>query len=114
MVAVNAIGLLVESPFRKADQVPLPEDPVAKVKTEEQEEDSSDNDEGGESPKSRELSRKIDSHVMVLDDKQPRTGVSMSEKIAQPMVTSDPPPSNPPIDQEAPVMNPAATVTPEV
>ena len=59
--------------------MPLPEDPVARVKTEEQKKDNSDNDEGGESLKSQELSWQIDSHVVVLDDKQPRTGVSVSE-----------------------------------
>lgn len=114
MAAINAIRLPKESPFKKANQVPLPEDPVVGVQTEEQEEDSSDDDEGSESPESRELSRQIDSHIVVIDDEQPRIGVSMSEQTTQPMVTSDPPPSNPSIDQEAPVVNLVVSVTPAI
>lgn len=51
---------------------------------------------------------------MVLDDEQLRTGVMVFEQTAQPMVTSDPPPHNPPTDQEAPMTNLATIVTPVV
>ena len=113
MTAVNSIRLSEDSPFRKADQVPMPEDLAIGVQTEGQK-DSSDDEECGESPKSRELSRQINSHVVVLNDEQSRIGAFVSEQIAQPMVTSDPPPSNPPTNQEAPVMNPTAIVTPTI
>lgn len=39
-------------------------------------EDSSDKEEGLESPESRKLSKQIDSHVVVLDNNQPRTATS--------------------------------------
>lgn len=102
MVAVNAIGLPEDSPFRNTDRVPLPEDPVVEAQVEEQEKDNSDEDEGAESPESRELSRQIDSHVVVLDDDQPRIGATTSDQTAQPTVTSDPPPNNPSTEPRSP------------
>lgn len=56
MAAVNVVGLLENSPFRSADQVPLPEDPEAEVQALEQDEDSSEEDEGIESLEMRDLS----------------------------------------------------------
>lgn len=56
MAAVNVIGLPENSPFRSADQVPLPEDPEAEVQALEQDEDSSEEDEGTESLETRDLS----------------------------------------------------------
>lgn len=53
MAAVNTIRLPKESPFRKTDQVPLPEDPTVCAQTERQDVDSSDDNEGSESPISR-------------------------------------------------------------
>lgn len=55
MAVVNAIDLLKNSPFRSADQVPLPEDPKAEIQAPEQDEDSSEEDEG--TPVQRALKR---------------------------------------------------------
>ena len=79
MAAVNAIGLPKNSPFKKADQVLVPEDPAIEVQNEEQKEDNSDDRGGDNNPESQELSRKIDTHIMVLNDEQPRTKVMVSE-----------------------------------
>ena len=49
MVAVNAVGLPENSPFRSVDQVPLLEDLKAKDQAPEQDGDSSEDDEGTES-----------------------------------------------------------------
>lgn len=56
MAAVNVVGLPENSPFRSADQVSLPEDPEAEVQALEQDEDSSEEDEGTESLETRDLS----------------------------------------------------------
>lgn len=56
MAAVNVVGLPENSPFRSADQVSLPEDPEAEVQALEQDEDSSEEDEGTESLETRGLS----------------------------------------------------------
>ena len=77
MATVNVVDLLEESLFRSADQVLLPEDLVVKTQAEEQGEDSSKEEEGTESLESRELSKQIDSHVVVSDDDNPRTTSTM-------------------------------------
>ena len=56
MTAVNAIGLLEDSPFRNSEQVLLPKDPTGEVQAEEQVEDNNDEEEDAESPESSELS----------------------------------------------------------
>ena len=57
MAAVNAIGLLEDSPFRSADQVSLPEDPVVETQVEGQGKVNSDEEEGLECMEPRELSK---------------------------------------------------------
>lgn len=52
MAVVNAIELPEGSPFRKIDQVPLPEDPALGTQAKGQEEDSSNDDEGRKNPES--------------------------------------------------------------
>nr|POF24674.1 hypothetical protein CFP56_67247 [Quercus suber] len=70
---------------------------VVKTQAEEQGEDSSDEEEGTESSEARELSKQIDSHVVVLDYDNSRTATTTSNPDAvQPVVTSDLPPTNPP------------------
>ena len=114
MATVNAVDLLEESPFRSANQVLLPEDLVVKTQAEEQGEDSS-KEEGTESLESRELSKQIDSHVVVLDDDNPRTtSTTLSSDTAQPIVISNPLPTNPLAGQEAPTSTPLITNTPSV
>lgn len=66
---INAIRLLEGSPFRQADQVPLPKDPTVGTQAKGQEEDSSDDDEGSKSPKSQELEKQVYNHVVVLATK---------------------------------------------
>lgn len=56
MAAINTIGLPKDSPFRSVDRVSLPEDPKVGTQVTEQGEDNSDEDEGKENPKTRELS----------------------------------------------------------
>ena len=73
MAAVNVVDLLEDSPFRCADRVLLPEGLVVKTQVEEQGKDSSEEEEGMESPESRDISKQINSHVVVLDDDNPRT-----------------------------------------
>ena len=73
---------------------------------------SSDEEEGTESSKSRELSKQIDSHVVVLDDNQPRTAATAPNRIAQPIVTSKPSPNNPSTDQGTSASTPPTTNTP--
>lgn len=89
MVVVNTISLLEDSPFKNSEQVLLPEDATGEVQAEEQVENSSDEEEGAVSLESRELSRRIDSHVVVLDDDQPRNEATASALTAQPTVTSN-------------------------
>ena len=57
MAAVNAIGLLEDSPFRSTDQVSLPEDPVVETQVEGQGKVNSDEEEGLECMEPRELSK---------------------------------------------------------
>ena len=52
MAAVNAIRLPKNSPFKKADQVLVPEDPAVEVQNEEQEEDNSGDEGGDDNPES--------------------------------------------------------------
>ena len=113
MVAVNTIGLPEDSPFRNFNQVLLLEDSASEAQAEEQREDNSDKEDGVKSMESQELSRQIDSYVMVLDNDQSRIGAPMSYQIAQPMVTSDPVLNTLPTNQGAPTTTPLATVTPE-
>lgn len=113
MVTVNAIGLPEDSPFRNSEQVPLPMDPAGEVQVEEQVEDISEEEEGAESSESNELSRQIDSHVVVLDDDQLRNGAATSSLTAQPTVTFCPSSNVPQIDQWAPTTTSMAAVNPE-
>lgn len=83
MEIFNAIGL----PFRSIDRVPLPEDPTVEAQAKEQGKVSSDEEEDAESSESRELSKQIDFHVVVLDDDQPRTAATTSDQIAHLIVT---------------------------
>ena len=69
-------------------------------------EDSSDEDEGTKSPKTKELSQKIDSHVMVVDDDNLRTATTSTLDATQLVLNSDPPPTNPPTSHEAPIITP--------
>jgi len=55
LIAVNVIGLLDTSPFRDANQIPLPEDPPVEVRDQEQPEDSG-KEKGMDSPGMMELS----------------------------------------------------------
>lgn len=87
MVVVNTISLLEDSPFKNSEQVLLLEDATGEVQAEEQVENSSDEEDV--SLESRELSRRIDSHVVVLDDDQPRNEATASALTAQPTVTSN-------------------------
>ena len=115
MAAVNAVDLLEDSPFKSVDRVSLPEDLVVKTHAEEQGEDSSEEEEGMKSPESRKLSMQIDSHVVALDDDNPRTtATTSSPDVAQPIVTSDPLPTNPSAGQEEPTSTPPITDTPNV
>lgn len=79
MATVNAIGLPKDSPFRIVDRILLLENPRVENQVEEESEDRSDKDEGSESPESKDLSRQIDSHVVVLDDDQLRTSAPTSD-----------------------------------
>ena len=68
MAVVNAIGLPDTSPFRSVDQIPLTKDLEVKAQAQGQSEDSSEKEEGIESPEMKELSQQIDFHVVVLDE----------------------------------------------
>lgn len=57
MAAKNAIGFPVDSPFRNADQVPLPGDPMVGSQARDEEKERSEEKDGTESSESRELSR---------------------------------------------------------
>ena len=115
MAAVNVVDLPEDSPFKSANRVLLPEDLMVKTQVEEQGKNSNEEEEGMESPESRDLSKQIDSHVVVLDDDNPRTtSTTLSLNAALPIVTSDPLPTNPPTDQEAPTSTPLITDTPSV
>ncbi|XP_075633850.1 uncharacterized protein LOC142606371 [Castanea sativa] len=72
MAAVNAIRLLDDSPYRSADQVLLPENPVVETQAEEKGEDSIDEEEGLESLESRELSRKVGKKKAFKGKKKPK------------------------------------------
>lgn len=68
MVAVNAIGLPKDSFFRSANRVLLLKNPIIETQVKKEGEDSSDEEEGSRSTESKEMSRQIDFHVVVLDD----------------------------------------------
>lgn len=57
MAVVKAIGLPTDSPFKSIDQVPLPEDFAVRAQAGDEENENNDEEEGAESPKSRELPR---------------------------------------------------------
>ena len=82
MAAVNAIMLPKDSPFKSTDQVPLLEGLADDAQVEGQKGASSDEEKGVESLESRELSKKINSHVVVLNDDQPRTAGTTLDRIA--------------------------------
>lgn len=65
-------------PFRSTNQIPLAEDLVVETQAKEKDEDNNDEEECSESPESRELSKQIDFHVVVLDNDQPRNSTSTS------------------------------------
>lgn len=71
MAVVNAIGLLDNSPYRDASQVPLPKDPPVDTQVDDQGEESEE--EGDDSLGMRELSKQIVANVMVLDEENPST-----------------------------------------
>lgn len=102
MAVVNAIELPEGSPFRQIDQVPLPEDPALGTQAKGQEKDSSNDDEGRKNPESWELSKQIDSHVVVLDEEQLRTEALVFTQIVQAI---DLQPSNPPTAPNVPITN---------
>lgn len=67
------------------------EDLAVGAQTEDQEgENSDDDDEGNESPKSQELSRQIDSYMVVLDEEHPKAEASASDQTTRLIVASDP------------------------
>lgn len=75
---------------------------MVETQVEEDGEDSSNEEEGLESLESRELSKQIDSHMVVLDDDQPRTSTPNSDQnAAQSIVSLDLPSTNPSAGQEA-------------
>ena len=112
MVEINAVGLLENSRFRSANQVPLPEDLKIEKQAPKQGEDSNNEDEGTKSPETRELSQQIDSHVVVLDDDNLRTTTTSTLDAAQFVLSSDPPPTNPPTSHEAPTITPTVPENP--
>lgn len=61
---------------------------MVETQVEEDGEDSSNEEEGLESLESRELSKQIDSHMVVLDDDQPRTSTPNSDQNAAQSIVS--------------------------
>ena len=112
MASVNTVDLPKDSPFKSDDQVLLPENPTVETQAERQ---VSSDKEGSESLESRELSKQINSHVVVLDDDNPRANTTvLSLDAMQPIVTLDPPSTNPPASQKAFASTPPTTNTPGV
>lgn len=90
MVAINAIGLPKDSFFKSAIRVLLLENPIIETQVEKEGEDSSDEEEGSRSTEFREMSRPIDSHVVVLDDDHSRNSTPTFDKnIAQSIVSME-------------------------
>lgn len=115
MAVVNIVDLPEDSPSRSIDSIPLPEDHVVETQVEEQGKDSNDEEEGLESLESKELSKHIDSYVVVLDDDNLSTAATtLDPDVVQPIVTLSPSPSNPLADQEAPTSTPPITDTTSV
>lgn len=114
MVAANSIGLRDDSIFRSTDQVPLLKNPTIRVQAREEKEDSGDEEKSAESPKIRELSWQIDSHVVVLNDDQPRTGATAPDQTTQPLITINPLLKNPSTEPAAPASIPPASTTPRI
>ena len=113
MASVNTVDLPKDFPFKSDDQVLLPENPTVETQVERQV--SNDKEEGSESLESRELSKQINSHVVVLDDDNPRANTTvLSPDAMQPIVTLDPSSTNPPASQKAFALTPPTTNTPGV
>ena len=112
MATVNANRLYANSPFRSTEQVPLPKDATVGAQAGEKEEESSDEEEGAESSESQELSRQIDSHVVVLNEDQPRTGTTAHDQTTQLLITTIPMPENLSTGPAAPVPTPSTNITP--
>ena len=79
MVAMNAIGLPESSAFRDPNQIPLANDSPIQASTQEQF-DKEDDEEGEESSSMAELTKQIDSHVVVIDMENPVTNVTPRAK----------------------------------
>ena len=113
MASVNTVDLPKDSPFKSDDQVLLPENPTVETQVERQV--SNDKEEGSESLESRELSKQINSHVVVLDDDNPRANTTvLSLDATLPVVTLDPLSTNPLASQKAFASTPPTTNTPGV
>ena len=104
MATMNAIGLPDTSPFKSADQIPLPKDPKVKAQAQEESEDNSEEEEGAKSFEMRELSHQIDSHTVVLNEDNPATTVPSVTKGATQLALG----SDPPVTSEAPLIDPVA------
>lgn len=111
MATINAIWLLDDSPFRSADRVPFLKDPAVEAQARDGEEDRSNEEEGAESAKSRELSQQIDSHLVVLNKDQPRAGTTALDQSTQPPITTVPLLENPLTRPVAPAPVPLANAT---
>ena len=113
MASVNTVDLPKDFPFKSDDQVLLPENPTVETQVERQV--SNDKEEGSESLESRELSKQINSHVVVLDDDNPRANTTVLSLVATlPVVTLDPLSTNPLASQKAFASTPPTTNTPGV
>ena len=74
--------------------------------------DSNEEDEGTKSPETKELSQKIDSHVVVVDDDNPRIATTSTLDASQLVLNSDHLPTNPPTSHEAPTITPTIPKNP--
>ena len=75
MAAVNTLNFPESSSFKDPAQIPLPNDLPIQAPTKEQS-DKDGNEEGGDSPRMRELAKQIDSHVVVIDVDNPTSNVA--------------------------------------
>ena len=73
---MNAISLPKTSSFRSVNQTLLPKDPKAKAQAPKQDKDKSEEEEGTKNPEMRELSQQIDSHIVVLNEDNPKTAAN--------------------------------------
>ena len=91
------------------DKIPLPKDPPKKAQAQEQPKDNNE-EERVDSPNMMELSRQIDSHMVVLDEENPTTSVPTEKQGAtQPIVEFTPPITNE-IPSTSPVVPQDSTV----